>query len=86
MLQKSDNSPTFNLYFYEYAECLIAVCFRIFPKVSLENVRPFGVLPPQRTTAVARFRDAYFQVCFPPTLTTKHTLPHLTEAFPFLLL
>ena len=30
---KSHNAPKFSMYFYEHAECLIAVCFRIFPKV-----------------------------------------------------
>ena len=31
---KSHNAPKFSMYFYEHAECLIAVCFQIFPKVS----------------------------------------------------
>ena len=31
---KSHNAPKFSMHFYEHAECLIAVCFLIFPKVS----------------------------------------------------
>ena len=34
MLQKNTNSPKFSMHFYEHAECLIVVCFRIFSKVS----------------------------------------------------
>ena len=28
------NAPKFGMYFYEHAECLVAVCFRKFQKVS----------------------------------------------------
>ena len=33
---KSHNAPKFSMHFYEHAECLIAVCFRIFPNASLK--------------------------------------------------
>ena len=31
---KITNAPKFSMHFYEHAECLIAVCFRIFSKMS----------------------------------------------------
>ena len=53
---------------------LYSSVFLNISKSGIENVHPFGGLPPKRATAVTRFRDVCFQVCFPINLTKKHTL------------
>ena len=85
MLKKSDNAPKFNLHFCEHVECFIAVCFRIFPKVSYRMDTLLVLYHLKDRPRSPGFEMSVFRCIFDKAL-KKHTLSHLTEAFYFVIL
>ena len=62
---KITNAPKFSLHFYEHAECLIALCFRIFPKGSSKRYTLLAFYHLKERPRSPGFEMSVFRCLFP---------------------
>ena len=75
VLQKSHNAPKFSPHFYEHAECLIAVCFRIFPKVSSRSYTLLVFYHLKERQRSPGFESPVFRCLFPQISQKTYPFP-----------
>ena len=72
---KSHNAPKFSMHFYEHAECLIAVCFRIFPKVSSRSYTLLVFYHLKERQRSPGFESPVFRCLFPQISQKTYPFP-----------
>ena len=72
---KSHNEPKFSMHFYEHAECLIAVCFRIFPKVSSRSCTLLVFYHLKERQRSPGFESPVFRCLFPQISQKTYPFP-----------
>ena len=72
---KSHNAPKFSMHFYEHAECLIAVSFLIFPKVSSRSYTLLVFYHLKERQRSPGFESPVFRCLFPQISQKTYPFP-----------